>query len=68
MKHPVAQMHHPIESYEHMMGTPKKAHEGSQSAHPAPEKGKNAGLKETHGKSLPEKAGGEADGMSYSDE
>lgn len=25
-------------SYEHMMGSPKKAHEGSQSSTPAPEK------------------------------
>lgn len=33
-------------SYEHLMGSEKKAHEGSQSKAPTSKKGKNEGLKE----------------------
>ena len=54
-------------SYEHMMGTVKKAHEGSQSMSPAPEHnpGGATNMKGKKGKKLPEKA---SNGMSYSDE
>jgi hypothetical protein len=57
-------------SYEHLMGTPKRAHLGSQSSSPAPEKDPGGYTeskvgKSRKGKSLPEKA---SNGMSYSDE
>jgi hypothetical protein len=57
-------------SYEHLMGTVHKAHEGSQSCCPAPEKDPGGFTeskmgKSKKGKSLPEKA---PNGMSYSDE
>ena len=57
-------------SYEHLMGTPKPAHMGSQSSSPAPEKDPGGATeskvgKGKMGKKLPEKSPG---GMSYSDE
>jgi hypothetical protein len=45
MKTPSAQMKNKgVSSYEHMQGTAKRAHEGSQSTPPMSEKGENAGL------------------------
>jgi len=45
MKQPSAQMANKgISSYEHLLGSARRAHEGSQSHHPNSEKGANAGL------------------------
>jgi hypothetical protein len=54
-------------SYEHMMGSVHKAHEGSQSSAPTKDPGGTTEMKVkgSKGKKLPEKAKG---GMSYSDE
>jgi hypothetical protein len=56
-------------SYEHLQGTPHKAHEGSQSTTPYREKDPGGYtemmVSSKQGKSLPEKSPG---GMDYSDE
>ena len=45
---PTAQMANKgVSSYEHMQGSPRRAHEGSQSSVPYPEKASNAGLHES---------------------
>jgi hypothetical protein len=45
MKKPSAQMGNKgVSSYENHMGTPRRAHEGSQSSSPMAEKGENSGL------------------------
>jgi hypothetical protein len=48
MKKPSAQMANKgVSSYENHMGSPRRAHEGSQSSSPMSEKGENAGLGST---------------------
>jgi hypothetical protein len=45
MKKPSAQMANKgVSSYEHMQGSPRKSHEGSQSSSPMSEKGENSSL------------------------